>query len=80
MHKGKTQIFTAASIKLGMRENCSIDLDQLIKATGELYAFKESGYCLCYGGEGTVYVERETKRKEVEAQIAKMKKMLENSH
>ena len=77
---GKTEIFTAASIKLGIMDNCSIDLDQLIRATGELYAFKESGYCLCYGGDGTVYVERETTREEVEGQIAKMKQMLENSH
>ncbi|KYK29929.1 MAG: hypothetical protein AYK23_04865 [Candidatus Proteinoplasmatales archaeon SG8-5] len=81
--KGKTdkfQIFTAISIKLGIRENCSVDLDQLIKATGELYAFKQDGYCLCYGGDGIVYAEKETSRKDVEKQLDRMKTMMANSH
>ena len=76
----KFQIFTAISIKLGIRDNCSIDLDQLIKATGELYAFKQDGYCLCYGGDGTVYAEKETTRKQVEKQLDSMKTMMANSH
>jgi hypothetical protein len=77
--RNKFQIFTAVSIKLGIRENCSIDLDQLIRAATELFMFRHSGYCMCYGGDGTVYVEREIRRENVEQHLNEIRQMLSSA-
>jgi hypothetical protein len=76
--RNKVEVFTAASIQLGVSDDCSVDLERLTRTVGVLWKFRDLGYCICYCGNGSIYVERETKEDDVKKNVVEMQKLLVN--
>ena len=72
----KVDVFTAASIPLGFLDDCSVDLERLTASVDILWKLRDLGYCLCYCGNGSIYVERESNKKDVKKHLEEMLKLL----
>ena len=77
INKRKTKkFFIALLVSLGINEDCTIDVNVLDKKVEALRQLDKLGYKLSYGGNGSVYCERATKKGELEKKISKLQEIL----
>ncbi len=74
--KNTKRFFIALLVSLGINEDCTIDVDILEKKVEALRQLDKMGYKLSYGGNGSVYCERMTKKGEMEKRISKLQEVL----
>ncbi len=77
INKKKTRrFFVALLVSLGINEDCTIDVNVLNKKVEALRQLDKLGYKLSYGGNGSVYCERMTKKADLEKNISKLQEVL----
>ncbi len=75
-NKDTTFVFTAATIEIGLSSDGNVDLEQLNKTISVLWKLRDMDYTLCYVGNGSVYAERITTKKDAKKHVDDIQKLL----